>query len=157
MKKCPLIFSLIWILLVLISSISPTIRRSVVPRVEKGRLYMYPCYSLREHPVFSALVWWFHIRIYNRQSLKYYRLSKTSWKIHENIALSFNDKSQGFLLMFVESFELENFPFFPVHLPPYFSKRLREIHATSSNMQGELWLVTNSWRHGNLFSSRFRR
>ena len=43
---------------------------------------MFTCYSLREHPVFSALVCWFHIRIHNRQSqgswqsLKYYRLSK---------------------------------------------------------------------------------
>ena len=135
----------------------------MVPSVEKGLLYMYTCYSLREHPVFPSLVWWFHIRIHNRQSqgswqsLKYYRLFKTSWKIHENIALSFNDKPQGFLLMLIESFELENFPFFPVHLPPHFSTRLREIHATSSNMQGELWLVSNSWRHGNLFSTRFRR
>ena len=59
--------------------------------------------------------------------------------------------------MLVESFKPEKFPFFPAHLPPYFSTRLREIHATSSNMQGELWLVTNSWRHRNLSSARFRR
>ena len=59
--------------------------------------------------------------------------------------------------MLVEPFKPEKFPLFPAYLPPHFSTRLREIHATSSNMQGELWLVTNSWRQGNLFSARFRR
>ena len=49
----------------------------------------------------------------NRQSLKYYRLSETSWKIHRGIPLWFNNKSQDFLLMLVESFKPENFPFFP--------------------------------------------
>ena len=29
--------------------------------------------------------------------------------------------------------------------------------VTSWNMQGELWLVTNIWRHGNFISARFRR
>ena len=102
----------------------PSMRRSeekntsAVPRLEKERLYTG--YSLREHPVFSALVSsfthivlftsWFHTRIHNRQSLKYYRLSKTSWKIHENITVRFNNKSQGFLLMPFESFKTRRLP-----------------------------------------------
>ena len=104
---------------------------SAVPRLEKGRRYKG---YLREHPVFSALVAsfahsvlftsWFHIRIYNRQSLKYYRLSETSWKIHENIALWFNNKSQGFLLMLVESFKPENFPSFPQRVFRYIFPRV---------------------------------
>ena len=104
----------------LISSISPTIRKrgalmknnntSAVPKPEKGRLHTG--YSLREHPVSLAIVCWFHIRIHNRQSLEYYRLSKPSWKIHEKIAPWFSNKSQGFLLMLVESFKPERFPLF---------------------------------------------
>ena len=95
--------------------------RETGPRPEKGRLYTG--YSLGEHRVFSALVSsfiqdvlftsWLQIRIHNRQSLKYYRLSDTSWKIRENVAVWFNNKSQGFLLMLVESFKPENLAFFP--------------------------------------------
>ena len=38
--------------------------------------------------------------------------------------------------------------------PPFFNTHLRELHArflrvTSSDMQGEMWLVYKSWRHGN--------
>ena len=129
-------------------------------RIEEGRLYT--AYSLREHPVFTALFCWFHIRIQNRQSLKYYRFSKTSWKIHENIALSFNNKSQGFLSMLVESFNPKTSYSFLKASHTIFSHAFardprKNSRVTSSNMQGELWLVTNSWRHEIFFSARFRR
>ena len=54
-----------------------------------------------------------HIRIHKRQSLKYYRLSETSWKIHENIALWFNTsrKASSWCLLSLPT-ESENFPFF---------------------------------------------
>ena len=58
---------------------------SAVPRLVKEWLYTHAiaCESIRFFG--SSLL--FHIRIHNRQSLKYYRLSETSRKIHENIAL----------------------------------------------------------------------
>ena len=121
-RKFSLIFSSIWILLVLFrQSVQWSVNvsfwgeeiMSAVPRLVKERLYT--CYRLREHPFFWLYSLLFHIRIHNRQSLKYYRLSETSRKIHENIALWLNNKSQGFLLMLVE-FKPENVPFFPQHI-----------------------------------------
>ena len=64
--------------------------------------------------------------------------------------------------MLVEFFKPENFPFFPQSISrnffPAFARDPRKnSRVTSSNMQGELWLITNSWRHGIFFSARFRR
>ena len=52
-------------------------------------------------------------RIHNRQSLKYNRLSRSSWKIYKNFALRFKNKPQGFLLMLIAATKPENFAHFP--------------------------------------------
>ena len=127
---------------------------SAVPRLGKERLYTG--YSLREHPVFSALVSsfthivlftsWFHRRIHNRQNLKYYRLSKTSWKIHENITLWFNNKSQGFLLVPFESFKTRRLPILAsTRLPLYFPTRLCEIHSKTRTLLLRICKVNCDW------------
>ena len=144
-KKFPLIFSSILILLVLISSISPTNRKRVVLRKKyicvseaRKRAAVQKSCSLGEHPVFSAPVWWFHIRIHNRQSLKYYRLSETSWKIHKNIARLPFDACWVFLTGKLPILSL-------THLPPYFPTRWRKIHAKTRALLLRIGEVNCDW------------
>ena len=106
------------------------------PRLEKEQLYT-SC-SLREHPVFSAPVWWFHIRIHNRQSLKYYRLSQTSWKIHKNIARLPFDACWVFLTRKLPILS-------STHLPPYFPTRWRKIHAKTRALLLRIGEVNCDW------------
>ena len=106
------------------------------PRLEKEQLYT--SYSLREHPVFSAPVWWFHIRIHNRQSLKYYRLSQTSWKIHKNIARLPFDACWVFLTRKLPILS-------STHLPPYFPTRWRKIHAKTRALLLRIGEVNSDW------------
>ena len=56
---------------------------------------------------------------YNGQSLKYNRLSKSSWKINKN-------KSQGFLLMLIEAIKPENIAHFPERILRHFLTRVCE-------------------------------
>ena len=90
--------------------------------------------------------------MHKRQSLKYYRLSETSWKIHKNIALWFNNNSQGFLLMLVESFKPENFPFFPQRIfrhtfPRVCAKSTQKLACYFFEYARWILIGTNSWRH----------
>ena len=105
-------------------------------RIEKEQLYT-SC-SLREHPVFSAPDWWFHIRIHNRQSLKYYRLSETSWKIRKNIARLPLDACWVFLTRKLPILS-------STHLPPYFPTRWRKIHAKTRALLLRIGEVNCDW------------
>ena len=106
------------------------------PRLEKEQLYT--SYSLWEHPVFSAPVSWFHKRIHYRQSLKYYRLSETSWKIHKNIARLPFDACWVFLTGKLPILSL-------THLPPYFPTRWRKIHAKTRALLLRIGEVNCDW------------
>ena len=123
----------------------------------KGWLGPHQVNHRRNNEYNILLTSWIHKRLHNGESLKYNRLSKSSRKIYKNIPLPFKNKSQGFLLMFVEAVKPENFAHFPELIPcHFFNTRLQELQArflcvTSSDMQGEMWLVYKSWHQENRF------
>ena len=89
-----------------------------------------------------------HTRIHNGQGLKYNRLSYSSWRFTKTSL--FDSKTNRRLpLDAYWGYQTRK-----LNSPIFFNTRLRELHAlslcaTSSDMQGEMWLAFKRWRHGN--------
>ena len=89
-----------------------------------GWLGLHQVNQRRNNEYNVLLTSWIHSRIHNGKSLKCNRLSKSSWKIYKNIALRFENKSQGLLLMLIEAIRSENMAHFSELIPRHFLTRV---------------------------------
>ena len=118
-----------------------------------GWLGLYQVNQQQNNKYNDLLTSCIHTRIHNGQSLKYNRLSKSSEKIHKKPLFDSNTnrKASSWCLLRLSNLKTSHTSL--DSSPAIFNTRLPELHArflcvTFSDMQGEMWLVHKSLRHG---------